>query len=63
MRYVGNVAHVGKRRMHTRFWWRRPERKRPFERPRLRRKDNIKIDVQEVGWGHDWIDLVNDRNR
>jgi hypothetical protein len=26
--------------------------------------DNIKIDLQEVGWGSmDWIDLVQDRDR
>jgi len=28
-----------------------PEGKRPFGRPR-RRGGNIKIDLQEVGWGH-----------
>jgi hypothetical protein len=26
--------------------------------------DNIKMDLQEVGWGvMDWIDLAQDRNR
>jgi hypothetical protein len=25
--------------------------------------DNIKIDVQEVGWGMDWIDLAQNRDR
>jgi len=29
-----------------------PEGKRPLGRPRSRRKDNIKMDLQEVGWGH-----------
>jgi hypothetical protein len=29
----------------------RPERQRPLGRPRHRWEDNIKIDVQEVGWG------------
>jgi hypothetical protein len=24
-------------------------------------EDNIKIDLQEVGWGMDWIDLAQDR--
>jgi len=28
----------------------KPERKRPFGRPRLRWEDNIKMDLQEVGW-------------
>jgi len=28
------------------------------------RKDNIKIDLQEMGWGDmDWIDLAQDRDR
>jgi hypothetical protein len=29
----------------------KPELKRPLGRPRLRREDNIKIDLQEVGCG------------
>jgi hypothetical protein len=42
----------------------KPEGKRPFERPRSRREDNIKINVQEVGCGvMDWIGLALDRDR
>jgi hypothetical protein len=34
----------------------RPEGKRQFARPRRRREDNIKMDLQEVGWGGmDWL--------
>jgi hypothetical protein len=29
----------------------KPEGKRPLWRPRLRREDNVKMDLQEVGWG------------
>jgi len=29
----------------------KPEGKRPLARPRLRWEDNIKMDLQEVGWG------------
>jgi hypothetical protein len=36
----------------------KPERKRPFGRPRRRWEDNIKMDLQEVGCG-----LVHDRDR
>jgi hypothetical protein len=37
----------------------RPEGMRPFQRPRHRLEDNIKIDLHEVGWrGRDWIDLA-----
>ena len=25
--------------------------------------DKIKMNLQEVGWGMDWIDLAEDRNR
>jgi hypothetical protein len=38
--------------------------RRPLGRPRRRWEDNIKIDVQEVGWGGiDWIDVAQDRDR
>jgi hypothetical protein len=26
-------------------------------------EDNIKKDFQEIGWGMDWIDLSQDRDR
>jgi hypothetical protein len=42
----------------------RPEGRRPLGRPRRRWKDNIKMDLQEVGWGDvDWIDMAKDRDR
>ena len=38
--------------------------KRPHGRPRLRWGGNIKMDLQEVGWGGmDWIALAQGRNR
>jgi len=42
---------------------RKPERKTPLGRPRRRREDNNKIDLQEVGWGMYWIYLAQDRER
>ena len=33
-------------------------------RPRLRWEDNIKMDLQEVGWGcGHWMELAQDRER
>jgi hypothetical protein len=42
----------------------RPEGRSPFGRPRRRWEDNIKMDLQDVGWGGvDWIDMAQDRDR
>jgi hypothetical protein len=42
----------------------KPEGKRPLGRPRRRREDQIKMDLQEVGYGDvDWIELAQDRDR
>ena len=42
---------------------RKPEGRRPLGRPRRRWKDNIKMDLQKVEWGTEWIDLVSDTDR
>jgi hypothetical protein len=42
----------------------KPEGKRPVGRRRRRWKDNIKMDLQEVGYGGmDWIEVAQDRDR
>ena len=42
----------------------KPEGKRPLGRPRHRRKENIKMDLQEVGCEcMDWISVAQDRDR
>ena len=41
-----------------RFLMGKPEGKRLLERRRRRWEDNIKMDLQEMGWGMDWIDTV-----
>jgi hypothetical protein len=64
MQWARHVARMGERR--TRFWWGKPERKRPLGRPRLRWKDNIKRDFRkwDVGCGGmDWTDLAQERDR
>jgi hypothetical protein len=42
----------------------RPEGKRPLGRPRRRWEDNVKLDLQDVGWGDiNRIDATQDRDR
>ena len=42
----------------------KPEGKKPLGRPRRRREDKIRMDIQEVEWrGMDWIDLAQNRDR
>ena len=63
MRWAGHVARMGKRRGVYRVLVGKPEGKRPPGRPRLRWKDNIKMDLQEVECGCvDWIELAQDRD-
>jgi hypothetical protein len=60
------MQHIWRRgEVHTdRVFVMKPEGERPLGRPSLRWKDNIKMDLQEVGWeGMDWIDLAEDRDR
>ena len=41
----------------------KPEGKRPLGLPNIGWVDNIRTDLQEVGWGYmDWIGLVQDRD-
>ena len=41
----------------------KPEGKRPVGRPRRSWEGNIKMDLQEVGGGGDWMELDQDRDR
>jgi len=64
MRWAGHVVRVGKRRDVYRVLVGKPEGKRPLGRPRPRREDNIKMNLQEVGCGcMDWIELAQDKDR
>jgi hypothetical protein len=58
MRWAGHVARMGKGRGAYRVLVGRPEGRRPLRRPRRRWKDNIKMDLQEVGWGGAWTGLI-----
>jgi len=62
MRWAGHVARTGRRGVYR--VWCGNMRERPFGRPRRRWKDNIKMDLQEVGCGGlNWIELAQDRER
>jgi hypothetical protein len=49
LRWAGHVARMEERCIQG--FGGKPEGRRTLERPRRRWKDNIKIDVKEVGWG------------
>jgi hypothetical protein len=54
---------MGERRGVYRVLVGKPEGKRPLGRPRRRREDNVRMDLQEVGCGcEEWIGLVQVRD-
>jgi hypothetical protein len=55
---------LGEKRNAYTLLVRKPEGTRPLGRPRHRWVDNIRMDIEEVGWGDvDWIGLAKDRIR
>jgi hypothetical protein len=52
IRWAGHAARMGEGKGAYRILVGRPEGRRPLGRPRRRWEDNIKMDLQEVGWGH-----------
>jgi hypothetical protein len=62
MRWAGHGSFKENRRGVYRVLVGRPEGRRPLGRPRRGWENNIKMDLQEVGWGlMDWIDMAQDR--
>jgi hypothetical protein len=60
----GACSTYGEKRDAYRILVGRPDRRRQLGRPRRRWEDNIKMDLQEVGWvGMNWIELAQDRDR
>jgi hypothetical protein len=62
---VGEVCSTyGEKRGIFRVLVGKPEGNRPLGRVRPKWEDNIKMDLQQVGWGvMDLIDLAQDRDR
>ena len=60
VRWAGHVARMGDRRVAYSVFVGKREGKRPLGRPKRRWKDNIEMDLQEAGWGIDWVDLAQD---
>ena len=64
MRWAGHVARMEEDRGVHRVLVGKHEGKKPLGRPRRRWKDNIKMDLQEVGGGRgDRMELAQDRDR
>jgi hypothetical protein len=60
----GTCSTNGKKSNAYRLLVGKPEGKSPLGRPRRRWVDDIRIDLEEEGWGDvEWIGLVQDRNR
>jgi hypothetical protein len=62
--FGGACSAYWKRRSLYRVLVWKSEGKRPFEGTRLRWEDNIKMDLQELGFGGtDWMELVQDSDK
>ena len=57
------MARLGEGRGVHRVLVGKPEGKRPLGRPRRIWEEKIKMDLQEVGEGGDWMELAQDRDR
>jgi len=64
MRWTGHVARMWEWRGVYRVLVGKCKGKRPFGRPRHRWENNIKMDLEEVGFGGmDWMNQAQDRDR
>jgi hypothetical protein len=65
MRWAGHVARMDEvRGAYNILVGRPPEGRRPLGIPRRRWEDNIKMDLEQIGFGDvDWIHLAQDTDR
>jgi hypothetical protein len=59
MRWARHIACMGRRGIHTGFWWESQKEIDHHEYPDVGSGDNIKMDLKVIEWGvMDWIDLL-----
>ena len=64
LRWAGHTARMEQSRNAYRVLVGKPERKRPLRRPRCRWKNNIKMDLREVGCDYgEKTDLAEDKDQ
>ena len=63
LRWAGHAARVGESRVAYRDLVGKPDGRKPLGRLRHRCEENFKMDIREVGWGMDWINLAQNRDR
>jgi hypothetical protein len=56
MRWARHVPRMGDKRNACNILVVKPERKRPLARPRRRWKDNVRMDLREIGRGRCGLD-------
>ena len=61
--WARHVARMGERRGAHGVLVGKPDGRRLRGRPRRKWEDDIKMDLREVKWGNDGIDLAQDRDR
>ena len=63
MRWAGHVARMEEARSPSKILTGRPTGKRPLRRLRRRWKDNIRMDLEEIGINAgNWVDSAQDRD-
>ena len=56
MRWTGHITRMGERKWTYKILTGRPEGRRPRGKQRRKWEDNIKMDLQELGWGGHGLD-------
>ena len=63
LRWAGHVARMEEGKSAFKILKGKPTGKRPLGRPRRRWEDNIRMDLEEIGFNSgNWVDSAQDRN-